>query len=579
MKNYVHARRRYLLLMVTLTALTANTLYILRAQTYAQAVVPVQRTGRTIEIFQDADQKRSVRDILFALEEAYHVSFNYDDAVIKGRTLQEDFSWRKDEKLDDILVRLVSAAHLKFEKSEGNNYLILSEQREAKIRKETTSASIIQQPTMQQPMKQEASQPILSRSTIAAFIVSGVVKDETSTTLPGVNVLLKGTSIGTTTDADGHYTLELPDGEGILVYTFIGYKPQEIAIANQTNIDVSLDPDVQSLQEVVVIGYGEQKRANVLGAVADVKPDDIKDFPVANLGTALVNRVPGVSISQASGKPGAATSIQIRNPVTFGGVNSTTDPLYVIDGFQVTKTDFDNLDATQVESIVFLKDAAASIYGSRGANGVVLVKTKRGTPGRAKISYQGSYALTDATRFSDMLSGYDQARLLNGLYSTNGSPAANLYTPEELDYLKTHNYNWLSDTWQKSHLMRHTLNINGGNDQITYFAGASYYDETGNLRDLYVKKYTVRLGMNAKITENLSASVSLSTDNSNTNRPSPKGVTVQSETLSETLSSLMLMPGWTPMYIDNKPVYSAVPGWHPFELQNSGSYDVPKHRA
>ncbi len=207
--------------------------------------------------------------------------------LIKGRTLQEDFFWKKDEKLNEVLARLVNVAHLKFEKTEGNNYLILPEKRETRTRKENESASVTQQLAVIQPASQETVQSIVARSPLAAFVVSGTIKDETGTTLPGVNVVLKGTSIGTTTDADGHYTLELPDGEGILVFSFIGYKPMEVAIANQTEISVTLDPDVTSLQEVVVVGYGEQKRANVLGSVAEVKVDDVKDFPVANLGTAL----------------------------------------------------------------------------------------------------------------------------------------------------------------------------------------------------------------------------------------------------------------------------------------------------
>lgn len=526
------------------------------------------------------ENKRSVSAILFALEEAYHISFNYDHEMVSGFSLQEDFSWNKDEKLERVLKRLTQQAELEFEKVDEGNYLIYARKKESRNRK-INGTSMITAPENTMPSVDLSA--LVQQNTAAteamALNVSGVVRDETSNPLPGVNVMVKGTTNGTTTDSDGKYVVSVANGSDVLIFSFIGYTTQEVAVNDRTVIDVGLVPDVTSLQEVVVVGYGAQKRANVLGAVAEIKTEDVQDFPVANLATALVNRVPGVSISQASGKPGASTSIKIRNPVTFGGANSTEDPLYVIDGFQVTRQDFDNLDATQVESITFLKDAAASIYGSRGANGVVLVKTKRGAPGKAKISYQGSYALSEATRFSNMLNSYDHATLLNALNTQNNSAANTLYTEEELEYLKTHNYNWLDETWSDSHLTRHTLNVSGGSEQVTYFAGGSFYDETGNLGDLFAKKYSLRFGMNAKITDRLSANVSLSTDNAILNRPSPKGVTVQSETLSETISSLLLMPAWVPMQIDGKPVYTTVPGWHPKELQNSGSYARTKSQG
>lgn len=568
MKNCLLVLARCLLL--TAVILGGTHLSVL-AQVYATASpLPMQRSATEAHSFQ-SENKRSVRSILFALEESYHVSFSYNDAVVHDLTLKENFSWNKNEALEAVLKRLVDQADLKFEKMSSDSYLILTEKKEGGEKKviekehSKTSESLVPQ-----IMDLPGTQPTAQETKDAAHQVAGVVKDDTNSPLPGVNVVVKGTTNGTTTDSDGKYVLSVEDASSVLVFSFIGYASQEVAINNQTMIDITMSADLKTLNEVIVVGYGEVKRANVLGAVADIKPEEVQDLSVANLGTALMNRVPGVGVSQASGKPGSTTTISIRNPQTF--VASTTiEPLFIIDGFQVTKLDFDNLDATQVESITFLKDAAASIYGSRGANGVVLVKTKRGKPGKAKISYQGTYGISAATKFPDMLNSHDHALLLNGLNLANAQDPANLYTEAELEYLKTHNYSWLDETWQNSHLQRHTLNVSGGSEDITYFAGASYYDETGNLGDLYAKKYSIRFGMKANITKNLTADVSLSTDNSTLNRPSPKGVTVQSETLSETISSLILMPAWIPMNIDGKPVYTST-GWHPRELQNSGSY-------
>jgi TonB-linked SusC/RagA family outer membrane protein len=403
-----------------------------------------------------------------------------------------------------------------------------------------------------------------------------VFSGDERTGLPGVTARVKIGNKGTTTLVDGSYSLKVHENSTV-IFSQMGYLSQEIPVNGRTSMEVYLEKDVKSLNETVIVGYGTQKRANVLGAVTSINAAEIEDLPVANLGTALQNRVPGVSAAQSSGKPGATTTITIRNPVTWASTGSSTDPLFVIDGFQMSKQDFDNLDATQVESITFLKDAAASIYGARGANGVILVKTKMGKPGKPRISYAGSYGISSATYIPEMLSGYDQAISLNNKYtSLKETDQTKYYTPEELEYLKTHNNNWIDDVWKSSHLTRHTLNVSGGTDRITFFAGGNYYKENGNVGDLYVTKYGLRMGLNAKITDNLTTSISFSTDNSLSNRPAPKtvqsGLTEQSDQMSATVSALLLTPGWVPMYIDGRPVYSSVPGWHPEELIKTGSY-------
>jgi TonB-linked SusC/RagA family outer membrane protein len=579
MKNCLHVFARCLLLT---TVILGGFQLASFAQVYATASpLPLQRSATNAPSLQ-SESKRSVRTILFALEESYHVSFSYNDALVRDLTLKENFTWDKNETLEAVLRRLVDEANLKFEKVSSDSYLILSEKKQAEEKKGVDRA-IATPPENTDPFAIASVVPMKDKSKEKdAHAVSGTVKDDTNNPLPGVNVVVKGTTNGTTTDSDGKFALEVPNGDEVLIFSFIGYATQEVAISNRTSIDVSLASDLNTLDEVVVVGYGEQKRVNLLGSVAEVKPEEVQDFPVANLGTALVNRVPGVSVSTASGKPGANTTISIRNPVTFG--NMPTSPLYVIDGVMVPQEYFDNLDATQVESITFLKDAAASIYGSQGSNGVVLVRTKRGAPGKAKISYQGSYAISKATKFPKMMSGYQYATALNDFYASEPAlptpvPSTSFYTPDELEYLKTHNYSWLDETWQDSHLQRHTLNVSGGSDNVTYFAGGSFYDETGNLRDLYVKKYSLRFGINAKITDNLTADISMSLDNAVENRPAPKGFADQSETMDGTIASLTQMPGWVPMYIGDKPVYASTIKWHPYELQNSGSYSRSKSQG
>lgn len=410
--------------------------------------------------------------------------------------------------------------------------------------------------------------------------ITGTVKDAQGLPMPSVGIKIKGSKSGTSTDENGVFNINLPTGDETLIVSYIGYKTQEIAVNGRVRLNIRMEEVTSDLNEIVVVGYTQQKRANVLGSVATVKAQDIQDLSVANLGAALRNTAPGIGVSVASGKPGSTASVNIRNPVTFSS-SGTTDPLFVVDGIQLTKTDFDNLDATLVETVTFLKDAAASVYGSRGANGVVLVTTKRGKAGKTRVNYQGTYGISKETKFPDVLTGYEQAVILNGKYQglINENPTTNttiygkeLYTADELAYLKTHEYSWLQDTWENSSLSRHTLNVSGGTDKVTYFAGGNYYKENGNLKDLYVKKYGVRLGMNAKITDNLVADVTLGLDNSVMNKPTAKGVTENAETVSELFTPLLLTPGWVPMYINGLPVYSSTPGFNPYELQNSGSY-------
>lgn len=416
-------------------------------------------------------------------------------------------------------------------------------------------------------------------------VTGSVVDPQTSEPLQKVTVSIKGSNKNTFTDDKGEFSIVVSGNETVLRFTYAGYTYQELAVGAKTALSISMSKDNKQLDDVVVVGYGQKKRANVLGSVATLNPKEIEDLPVANLTTALKNTIPGLSISQTSGKPGSSTSINIRGATTFA-TGANTEPLFVIDGItydgntnQVSngKTAFDNLDATQIESITFLKDAAASIYGARGANGVVLVTTKKGKPGKPSISYSSSYGLSDASKMPEMLTAFEHATLLNNKYKSRSmdilTPDA-IYTPEELAYLKTHDYNWVNDTWKSSHLMRHTINVSGGSDKITFFGGANYYKEDGNLSDLYATRYGLRFGSKAKITDNLSTSVTVSTDNAVQNRPTPKGTTItdQGDQLNGTMSALLITPRWIPMYNEGLPVFSAVPGWHPLELQNSGTY-------
>ncbi len=353
-------------------------------------------------------------------------------------------------------------------------------------------------------------------------IISGNVIDYAGKPLPGVNVNVKGTSNGVVTDFDGHYALAVKEG-GTLVFTFIGMKKEERTIGKSSQVNVTMQDDASGLEEVVVTGYGKQKKSHLTGAVQSIKVAEIEDLPTNNIATALVGRILGVGVSGGSARPGKAATLKIRNPVVLSKDGGTTNPLYVIDGVLQTAgdgtndtTQFDNLDASEIETISFLKDGAAAIYGARSANGVVIITTKRGKKGPAKLTYQGSYGIEDETYRTRMLNAsefatyYDIMNGVNGNNSLGKTPLSSyFFSPDEKAYFKYLKYNPLNDEWHASSNQKHTLNISGGTDRATYYAGGSYYTQGGNLSNIDYSKWTFRSGADFNISDNLKAGIQI----------------------------------------------------------------------
>ena len=315
--------------------------------------------------------------------------------------------------------------------------------------------------------------------------------------------------------------------------------------------------------DVVVIGYGSVKRANLAGAVTDISAQELEDIPVVNLSSALEGRLSGVRISVPSGKPGAATQFQIRESASR---QVEEGPLYVIDGIFRDKDAFDILDPSEVESISILKDASAAVYGASAAGGVVLVTTKKGKSGKIKVNYTGSYGITQAINTTDMLSAYDQAVMVNDglvykyptLYENNAlDKASEYFTEDELIYfrdsLPNGGYDWLDGLWRNAMITRHSLNLNGGNDKTSYFVGGSYIQETGNIESLYIKKYNLRSNVETQITKNLTLSVELSANFKNNKTPvNPQDK--EGDIMETTFKALLQNPKFIPPEVKGYPV-------------------------
>ena len=401
--------------------------------------------------------------------------------------------------------------------------------------------------------------------------LTGQVKDETGEILIGANILVKGTSRGTVTDIDGNFEL-MAGPKDSLEISYIGYDNQVVPVGGRTQIDIVLGIAATGLAEVVVIGYGEVKRANLVGSVASLSAAEIEDIPVINMTNLLDGRLAGVSVApaQPTGNPGASTRIRIRAETTFGtagGGAKDPAPLYIVDNFEMTQEEFDVLDPSQIESFSVLKDASAAVYGSKGANGVILVKTKRGKTGKLTVSYSGSAGLSDATQQTEMLSAYDHARMLNAINVDN--PDYIPVTNEELDQMRGLNYDWLGGAWKKSLVSQHNITFSGGTDKVKYFAGGSYTYNDGNFPNMGVGKYSYRLGLDAEVAKNLEVSATVALDQRSFKRPYISGVDLN--TMEGLFQQLLQAPKWTPPYINGLPVYNNL-DFNPYALFNSDSY-------
>ncbi len=380
--------------------------------------------------------------------------------------------------------------------------------------------------------------------------ISGTITDESGEPLPGVTVLIKGTTNGTVTDIDGRYTISNIGESAILQFSFVGMLTQEVAIGGQTKIDIVLQPDAIGIEEIVAVGYGTQKKINITGSIASVNAEELEKIPVASSSNALAGRMPGLIAQQASGQPGNDQSnLSIRG---FGNA------LVIVDGIE---SDFNNIDASQIESVTVLKDGAASIYGSRAGNGVILVTTKRGTEGKPTVTFNGSYTLQTPTYFQDPLNSGEYTTLLAEQHLQSGQPEETVpYTPEQIEkyYEATepgfYNTDWASKILRDYAPMQHyNLSLRGGADAVKYYAflGAMNQESFWKKNGGDYNRYNFQTNLDAEVTDNLSMGLTVSyivDDKNSTHRPQSGGGYLFDDLYNN-----------KPMYPDNLPDPTRVP--------------------
>jgi TonB-linked SusC/RagA family outer membrane protein len=337
--------------------------------------------------------------------------------------------------------------------------------------------------------------------------INGTVIDAASQEpLIGVNIVESGTSNGTITDYDGNYRISVPSA-AVLIFSYTGFADQEIPVNGRNRIDISLATNASLLDEVVVTGYGSSKRSDVTGSIVTLKSDELKEVPVADIAQGLQGRLPGVVIQRTSSRPGAGSQIRIRGNRSLGSDESgVNDPLIVVDGLPF-QGGLNDLNPDLIESINVLKDASATaIYGSRGANGVILITTKKGVPGKATISYNGYYGFSSALDKYPVFDaqGIQELKEWSAFYGGVGE-----LSPDELEGIQVgRDINWQDEAYTNGHISNHELTLSGGTQATRFSVSGGYFSEATILEGQDYERYTLRASIDSELTKWLQVGIS-----------------------------------------------------------------------
>jgi len=326
--------------------------------------------------------------------------------------------------------------------------------------------------------------------------VKGKVIDDKGESLPGATITVLGTTTGTVTDIDGNYSITVPDG-AVLVFSFIGYEPIQIPVDNQSLIDVTLKTDISSLEEVVVIGYGEMKKSDLTGAVGSVNSEDIMQQNPLQAARALQGQVAGVNVNKVNSRPGSDYTIDIRGMQSVGFSN---EPLIVIDGVMGGK--LNTLNPSDIESMDVLKDASSSaIYGARGANGVIIVTTKKGVKGKTKVTYEG-YAGVKVPILPDMMNAQQFYSAYNDVVKAENPNAQVIWTDAQLQNVESgKSVNWVDEVTDPSFQTSHVVSLSGGNENTTHYFSTGYLGEKGNILHTGFERFNLKGSVDSKLND------------------------------------------------------------------------------
>lgn len=413
-----------------------------------------------------------LKTALTRIENASNVRFVYNHREIKvDRKISLNV---RDEQLKEVLSSLLAPLKIRFEVN-GNHIILLNQ-----------ALGLLNSSPLIRPFERP---------------VKGKVVDEKNEPVIGATVMLKGTARATMTDTEGNFALQVEDEKSVLVVSFIGYTTQEVTVGTQAEVLITLTSGLQALDEVVVVGYGTQKRGDLTGSVASIKGERLTAQAVRSPMQALSGQVPGVQVMQNSGQPGGGISVRVRGGNSVHGSN---EPLYVVDGFPINGSP-DLLNPNDILSMEILKDASATaIYGSRGANGVVMITTKKGTTGKTRVEYSAFAGIQNAARRIDMLNAAEFATLAN-LRAANDNEAP-YFTASEINQLGT-GTNWQDEIFQSAVMQNHSISVMGGSDKTRVNLSGNFLDQDGIILNSNFRQYQLRANVDHNINDRLKVGI------------------------------------------------------------------------
>jgi TonB-dependent starch-binding outer membrane protein SusC len=409
-------------------------------------------------------ENASIKEVFENLESKTTFNFSYNQGVINiDETVTAVAS---NQSLGDFLRQLAKETKLNFTRIDDQIYVSKRKNMQEPVTEKMTTSSVLQQRT----------------------ITGTITSLEDNMPLPGVSVILKGTSTGTVTDIDGRYSIEAPDG-AVLVFSYVGYISEESVVGNSSVINMVLSPDLTQLEEIVVIGYGTVKKSDLTGSVASVKSEELTAYPAINAVQSLQGRAAGVNITANNGEPGADFKIRIRGGTS---INASSDPIFVVDGFVGASMP----PPEDIESMEVLKDASATaIYGSRGANGVIMVTTKRGKAGKARIELNTSYSIQNEINRLDLLNADEFIDYIQDARPT--------IQPLGSDT------DWQDEIFQTGAIQNYQLSISGSNDVVNYYVSGAYFDQKGVIIGSEYNRFSVTSNIEIKASKKLRTGLNL----------------------------------------------------------------------
>lgn len=487
---------KILLVMKLMTLLLFLSCMQLSAKVYSQ------ETGITLDL-SNVEMARALR----VIEKKSDFRFLYNDALISNSMVVNVHA--KNTKVTDIVNRLLHGTDLTY-KLIGTHLIVIA----------------------------------AKNQTISAVKLTGQVMDSLGNPLVGVTIQVKGTNSGTVTDGNGQFSMDVPD-DAVLVVSYVGFQTREIPVGGQGTLKIVLSPSNAALNEVVVVGYGTQAKKDITGAVSVIGENDIKNRPIVNVGEALQGKATGVDVTSNSGKPGSGLTIRIRGSSSISAGN---DPLYVVDG--IPMTDISSINADDIASISILKDAAsAAIYGTRAANGVIVITTKSGKAGKSTISFGVYYGTTSTTKKLSVLNANQYQQYMNDAYGPNTITDS---------MVKANDINWPDQVFRTGHQVNYHLAFAGGSEKTQHYISLGYTDQVGMIRPAQYNRMDARVNLTTQVNNWLKLSTSSTLSRAKDNDVTDNQSVARGGVVLSALATPPTVGKYTP---DGKVAQNPMAGW------------------